>query len=93
MTSSHNQVQTYQNHINSMEYNLQKLKDHYDEYPRAKAFYTEKLSSLYRNKFIINNDKKDLIKSLSYMENSIKLDLTVKKILKLIYIKFKVIFV
>lgn len=87
MTSSSDKIKTYQDHIDSMEYNLEKLKSYYDKYPSAKAIYFERLSWLYNEKSKINMDSNKI--AIKYLKNSLLLSFTIKKLLK--YLKIKIL--
>lgn len=89
MTSSDDTVKTFQNHIDSMEYNLEKLKEHYDIYTKAKAKYFERLSWLYLAKTKVVFHKDDFYKSIKYLELSIKNNFRIKVLIKLMLLKIK----
>jgi glycosyltransferase involved in cell wall biosynthesis len=83
-----NNITMYKIHISSMKYNLNKLREHYHQYPKARAKYHERLSGLYLAIFREYRDQIYIMQSKKYIKLSIKDNLTFSSCAKFIRVSF-----
>jgi glycosyltransferase involved in cell wall biosynthesis len=79
-----NNISMFGDHIDSMEYNLNKLSKYYDQYPEARAKYYERLSVLYLGVYREAGGVKNLKECRRYIKMSIRHKFSILVFVKLL---------